>query len=57
MPSAIWASKAPSSAARGLPQRFPSFPGFSKYSWKVRYTSLNSAPEAISLLTDSTTAR
>ena len=38
-PRFIWASNAPSRAARGLPQRFPSVPGFSKYSWKVRYTS------------------
>ena len=57
IPRSIWASNAPSRAASGLPQRFPSVPGFSKYSWKVRYTSLKEAPEAISLLTESTTAR
>ena len=57
IPKFIWASKAPSRAARGLPQRFPSVPGFSKYSWKVRYTSSKDAPDAISLVTESTTAR
>ena len=30
------AMNAPNSAARGLPQRLPSFMGFSKYSWKER---------------------
>ena len=56
-PRPIWARKAPSSAERGLPQRLGSRPRRSKYSWKLRYTSLNSAPVAISLQTDSTTAR
>ena len=56
IPSSSWALNAPRSAARGLPQRRGSRPGFSKYSWNVRYTSSNFAPEAISLLTDSTTA-
>ena len=57
MPSASCALNAPRSAAIGWPQRAGSFIGFSKYSWKVRYTSRRSAPEAISLLTDSITAR
>ena len=43
--------------AIGLPQRLGSFIGFSKYSWKDRYTSSNFAPVAISFATDSTTAR
>ena len=57
MPSSICALYAPRSAEKGLPQREPSLPGCSKYSWKVRYTSLKSAPDAMSLDTDSTTAR
>ena len=36
MPRAIWALKAPSRAARGLPQRAGSRRSRSKYSWKVR---------------------
>ena len=57
MPSPICASNAPSSAENGLPQLLALCPNFSKYSWNVRYTSLNCAPDAISLQTDSTTAR
>ena len=57
IPRFFCASNAPRSAASGLPHLFPSFIGFSKYSWKVRYTSENGAPEAISFETDSTTAR
>ena len=56
-PNSRWARYAPSSADRGLPQRLGSLPGFSKYSWKVRYTSSNFAPVATSRETDSTTAR
>ena len=36
IPRSIWASKAPSRADRGFPQRAGSRMGFSKYSWKVR---------------------
>ena len=57
MPSPIWASKAPSRAASGLPHLLPSCFGDPKYSWNERYTSLNSAPVAISFETDSMTAR
>ena len=57
MPNSFCALNAPRRAAKGLPQRLPSVPGFSKYSWKVRYTSSNLAPVAISFETDSTTAK
>ena len=36
MPRSSWASKAPSRAEKGLPQRWGSSRSFSKYSWKVR---------------------
>ena len=36
MPRPIWASRAPSRAASGLPQRSGLVPRRSKYSWKVR---------------------
>ena len=35
-PSSFCARNAPKTAAMGFPQRFPSLPGFSKYSWKER---------------------
>ena len=35
-PRSVWAFRAPSRAARGLPQRTGSLPSRSKYSWKVR---------------------
>ena len=47
----------PSRADIGCPHLSGSRPSFLKYSWKVRYTSLKSAPVATSLHTDSTTAR
>ena len=56
-PMSIWALKAPSTAERGWLQRFPSLPGWPKYSWKVRYTSEKSAPVAMSLAMELTTAR
>ena len=40
-----------------MPHFFGSCPSFSKYSWKLKYTSLNSAPAATSLVTESATAR
>ena len=36
MPRPIWASRAPSRAASGLPQRSGTLPRRSKYSWNVR---------------------
>ena len=57
MPSPICASNAPSKAAKGSPHLSGSFLGEGKYSWNERYTSLMSAPVAISLDMDSITAR
>ena len=54
MPS--WASKAPSSAAAGLPQRVGTSWSRSKYSWKVSRAFKGSAPTAASLERLSTTA-
>ena len=35
-PKSSWADRAPSRAAKGLPQRAGSLRSFSKYSWRVR---------------------
>ena len=55
-PSPICASYAPSSAARGLPQRLGSLRSFSKYSWKVSLMRVTSPPEAAIFAKDSSTA-
>ncbi len=57
IPSSFCALYAPSRDAKGLPHFSGSSPSLSKYSWKLKYTSLNSAPQAMSFDTDSTTAR
>ena len=56
IPSPIWASSAPSSAASGWPQRSALSPRCGKYSWKVRYISSWWKPAQTSLVTLSTTA-
>ena len=57
MPRPSWASSAPRSAAKGLPQRSGSVRRRSKYSWKLRYTRSCPMPEATSRDALSTTAR
>ena len=57
IPRSIWALNAPSIAASGLPHLTWSSPGAPKRLLSERYTSLNLAPLAISLDTDSITAR
>ena len=52
-----WADRAPSRAATGLPQRSGAVPSFSKYSWKESQHFLRSPPAAMTLATDSATAR